>query len=88
MKTRPNTRLHEHPDGADDEGEEGARPVELVDDFGAVDVEGGPVVEVKRLVDALEVGDEDEAGGGEGAQQQGAPVQQAQGPANEGWAQR
>ena len=77
------TRLHKHPDGADDEGEEGARPVELVDDLGAVDVvEGGPVVEVERLVDALEVGDEDEAGGGEGAQQQGAPVQQAESPAN------
>ena len=83
MKARPKAHLHKHPDGADDEGEEGARPVELVDDLGAVDiVEGGSVVEVKRLVDALEVGDEDEAGGGEGAQQQGAPVQQAQGPAN------
>ena len=56
--------------------------MELVDDFCAVDVKGGSVVEVKRLVDALEVGDEDEAGGGEGAQQQGAPVQQAQGPAS------
>ena len=76
------THLHEHPDGADDEGEEGARPVELVDDLGAVDVEGGSVVEV-RLVDALEVGDENEAGGGEGAQQQRAPVQQAQDPAND-----
>ena len=61
--------------------------MELVDDLGAVDVERGSVVEV-WLVNALEVGDEDEAGGGEGAQQQGAPVQQAQGPANEGWAQR
>lgn len=61
--------------------------MELVDDLGAVDVERSSVVEV-RFVDALEVGDEDEAGGGEGAQQQGAPVQQAQGPANEGWAQR
>ena len=34
------TFLDKHPDGANDEGEERARPVELVDDFGAVDGDG------------------------------------------------
>ena len=76
------THLNKHPEGSDDKGEEGARPVELVDDLGAVDGIGGaggavvePLDDVARLVDGLKVGDEDEAGGGEGAQQEGAAVE-------------
>ena len=71
------TFLNKHPGGADDEGEEGPRPVELVDDFGAVDGGGGAVVEPfdVLIINALEVGDEDEAGGGEGAQEERAAVE-------------
>ena len=34
------TFLDKHPDGANDEGEKRARPVELVDDLGAIDGDG------------------------------------------------
>ena len=51
--------------------------MELVDDFGAVDGGGGAVVEPfdVLIINALEVGDEDEAGGGEGAQEERAAVE-------------
>ena len=80
------TFLDKHPGGADDEGEEGARPVELVDDLGpVVGGGGGAVVESLDLcavlvVVGLEVCDEDEAGGGEGAQEERDAVEQAEGP--------
>ena len=51
--------------------------MELVDDFCAVDGGGGAVVEPfdVLIINALEVGDEDEAGGGEGAQEERAAVE-------------
>ena len=56
--------------------------MELVDDFCAVDGGGGAVVEPfdVLIINALEVGDEDEAGGGEGAQEERAAVEQSESP--------
>ena len=75
------TFLDKHPDAADDECEEGPRPVELVYDLGALDDVDRAAVEVRLadfLVRRLEVSDEDEAGGGECAQEEGAAVEEAQ----------